>query len=134
MTMQDAIALQPAWVGMWLRVLFFSAFILPVTLVIWKPSRWAGIITPIASVASGLITARLYDIFGYVKLLGLPHIIFWTPLIFFLITVWRKPDMPKIPKVILSVVMGAMAISLAFDYVDLLRYILGERTPFEGSI
>ncbi|MEP3345579.1 MAG: hypothetical protein ABJN34_12065 [Litoreibacter sp.] len=134
MTMQEAIALQPAWIGMWLRVLFLCAFILPATLVFWKPTRWAGLITPIASVASGLLTQKLYGALGYVKLLGLPHIVFWTPLIFFLIVVWRKPDLPMIPKVILSTVMGVILISLVFDYVDLVRYILGDRTPFEGTV
>ncbi|MEO9514416.1 MAG: hypothetical protein ABJH45_12330 [Paracoccaceae bacterium] len=134
MTMQEAIALQPAWIGMWLRVLLLCAFVLPVTLVIWKQTRLAGIVTPIASVASAFLTGMLYNQVGYVKLLGLPHIVFWTPLIFFLFTVWRKPDLPKIPKVILSVVMGAILISLAFDYVDLLRYLLGDRTPLEGTV
>lgn len=134
MTMQEAIALQPAWVGLWLRVLLLCAFILPVSLVIWKQTRLAGIITVFASVAAGFVTAQLYGFVGYVKLLGLPHIIFWTPLIFFLITVWRKPDLPKIPKLILTLVMSVILISLAFDYVDLLRYVLGERIPLEGSI
>ena len=134
MTMQDAIALQPAWVGLWLNVLLLCAFILPISLVIWKPSRLAGIVTPLVSVASAIATAQLYGAFGYVKLLGLPHIIFWTPLIFFLAAVWRKPNLPKAPRVILTVAMGAILISLAFDYVDLARYILGDRTPFEGTI
>ncbi|MEP3636222.1 MAG: hypothetical protein ABJN14_03060 [Paracoccaceae bacterium] len=134
MTMQEAIALQPAWIGMWLRVLLLCAFILPVSLVIWKQTRLAGIVTPVASFASAFFTGMLYNQVGYVKLLGLPHIVFWTPVIFFLITVWRKPDLPKIPKVILSVVMGAILISLAFDYVDLLRYLLGDRTPLEGTV
>ena len=134
MTMQEAIALQPAWIGMWLRVLLLCAFILPVSLVIWKQTRLAGIVTPVASFASAFFTGMLYNQVGYVKLLGLPHIVFWTPLIFILFTVWRKPDLPKIPKVILSVVMGAILISLAFDYVDLLRYLLGDRTPLEGTV
>ncbi|MEO9819235.1 MAG: hypothetical protein ABJQ34_21825 [Paracoccaceae bacterium] len=134
MTMQEAIALQPAWIGLWLNVLLLCAFILPVTLVIWKQTRLAGIVTVVASVVAAFATGMLYNQVGYVKLLGLPHIIFWTPLVFFLVTVWRKPDLPKIPKVILTVVMGAILISLAFDYVDLLRYLLGERTPLEGTV
>ena len=134
MTMQEAIALQPEWVGHWLRVLLLCAFILPIALVTWKQTRLAGIITPLASFGSAFATGQLYGMVGYVKLLGLPHIIFWTPLMFFLVKVWRKPDLPKAPKVILSIVMGAITISLIFDYVDLVHYILGERTPLEGSI
>jgi len=134
MTMQEAIALQPAWIGMWLRVLLLCAFILPISLVIWKKTRIAGIITPLASFASAFATGQLYNAVGYVKLLGVPHIIFWTPLVIYLIALWRSDDLTKIPRIILSVVIGAILISLAFDYVDLARYILGDRTPLEGTI
>ncbi|WP_108883063.1 hypothetical protein [Anderseniella sp. Alg231-50] len=134
MTMQEAIALQPAWVEHWLRVLFLCAFILPAALLIWKQTRLTAIIVVIASVAGGFSTARLYDAVGYVKLLGLPHIIFWTPLVIYLVVQLRKPDIPKIPRMIMAVVLGAITISLTFDYVDVFRYLLGERTPLEGTV
>ncbi|MEM7523208.1 MAG: hypothetical protein AAF360_05500 [Pseudomonadota bacterium] len=134
MTMQEAIALQPTWVGIWLNVLLLGAFILPISLLIWKQTRLAGLIIPVVSVASALATGQLYEMVGYVKLLGLPHIIFWTPLMFYLVSLWRKDDLPKAPKAILSASMATIVISLAFDYVDLLRYVLGERTPLEGTI
>lgn len=134
MTMQDAIALQPAWIGYWLKVLLFGAFILPIVLIIWKQSRVAGILTIVASLAAGFATSRLFDAVGYVKLLGLPHILFWTPLVIYLVTQIRKPDMPKPPRLILIAVTGVILISLAFDYVDLARYLLGEKTPLEGTV
>ncbi|MEM7636389.1 MAG: hypothetical protein AAF299_17615 [Pseudomonadota bacterium] len=134
MTMQEAIALQPTWVGHWLSVLFFCAFILPAALLIWKQTRLTAIVIVISSVTAGFATARLYDAVGYVKLLGLPHIIFWTPVAIYLIVQLRKPDMPKLPRMIMIVVLGAITISLAFDYSDVLRYLLGDRTPLEGTI
>jgi len=134
MTMQEAIALQPAWIGTWLMVLLACAFILPISLIFWKKTRIAGIITPIASFASAFLTGQLYNAFGYVKLLGLGHIVFWTPLVIYLIMLWRNGEVPKVPQIILSVVIGAILISLVFDYVDLAKYILGDRTPLEGTI
>jgi len=132
--MQEAIALQPAWVEHWLRVLFLCAFILPAALLIWKPTRLTAIIVIVTSVAAGFATARLYDTVGYVKLLGLPHIIFWTPLAIYLITQLRRADIPGVPRMIMMVVLGAITISLAFDYSDVLRYLLGDRTPLEGTV
>ena len=134
MTFQEAIALQPEWISIWLRILFFGAFILPVSLVIWKPTRLAGLLTVVASFAAAFATGQLYNMVGYVKLLGLPHIVFWTPLMVYLFAVWRKPELTKIPKIILSVVMAVILISLVFDYFDLIRYVLGDRTPFEGTL
>jgi len=75
MTFNEAIALQPAWVGMWLNILLFGAFILPVSLLIWKQTRITAIITVVASVVGGMATQWLFGQMGYVKLLGLPHII-----------------------------------------------------------
>lgn len=134
MTMQEAIALQPAWVEHWLRVLFLCAFILPAALLIWKQTRLTAIFTIISSVAAGFATATLYDAVGYVKLLGLPHIIFWTPLAIYLITQLRKPEIPRMPRVIMMVILGAITISLVFDYSDVLRYLLGDRTPLDGTV
>ena len=134
MTMQEAIALQPAWIGYWLKVLFVCAFILPFALLIWKQSRIAGILTIIASFAAGFATSKLYDAVGYVKLLGLPHIIFWTPIAIYLVMQLRKPDMPKLPRTIMMAILAGIMISLAFDYTDLIRYLLGNRTPLEGTV
>lgn len=134
MTMQDAIALQPEWVGHWLKWLFFGAFLLPLALLVWKESRVAAVVTVVASVAGGFATNWLYGIYGYVKLLGLPHIVVWTPLAIYLVVQMRKPDMPKAPRVIMGVVLGTIVISLAFDYADVVRYVLGEQTPLAGSI
>ncbi len=66
---------------------------------------------------------------GYVRLLGLPHIVVWTPLVVFLLRQSRRAEMPAMARHILYVIVAAMIISLAFDYVDVARYLMGERTP-----
>jgi len=52
MTFEEATALQPAWVGIWLNILLFGAFILPVALLFWKESRITGFVTLVSSALS----------------------------------------------------------------------------------
>ncbi len=132
MTFEEAIALQPAWVGIWINILLFGAFILPVSLLIWKQTRLTAIITVVASVLGGIGVQWMFGQMGYVKLLGLPHIIVWVPLSFYLWNQIKRPDMPQWPVRIMWVILITIGISLAFDITDVARYILGERTPFTG--
>ncbi|MGB3147674.1 MAG: hypothetical protein WBA91_07950 [Paracoccaceae bacterium] len=129
MTLEEAIAQQPAWISYWLNWLLIGAFILPLTLFIWRPTRIAAAATIAAGVAGGIGTGWLYDNMGYVKLLGLPHIIVWTPLVIYLIALLRRADLPKPARWVLLVVVASILGSLAFDYTDVIRYALGERTP-----
>ncbi len=134
MTFEEAITMQPIWVQLWLNLLLFGAFFLPVTLLIWPASRLAGIITVLASLVGGLGVVLLYGQLGYVKLLGLPHVLIWTPVAFYLFRQIRRDDMPVWPRWIMVVVLSTILVSLLFDYADLLRYVLGERTPVPGTI
>lgn len=127
MTLAEAIAQQPQWVQYWLYVLIFGIVVLPLSLLIWKQTRLTAIITVAASVIAGLGVSWLYDRLGYVKLLGLPHIILWTPLVIYLFGQIKRQDMPIWPKRILMAVLAVFVVSLVFDYVDVARYVLGER-------
>ena len=130
MTLTEAIATQPAWVQIWLNVLFAGAYLLPLALLVWASSRRAGIITVLASVLAGAGVYWLFGQMGYVRLLGLPHILIWTPLLVYQWGQVRRPDMPRAPRMILYAVMAVMLVSLVFDYVDLARYLLGERAVY----
>lgn len=132
MTFMEAVALQPAWVRAWMNVLLLVAFILPVTLFVWKQSRKPAVLTLLASVLSAVGINIIFNQLGYVKLMGLAHIIFWTPLSFYLFKQIKREDMPKPPKWIMMVVVTTILAALAFDYVDTARWILGERQAFVG--
>jgi hypothetical protein len=130
MTLPEAMAAHgPAWLGVWLNILLLGGFILPLALLIWKPTRVAAVLCIIAGVLSAVGVGLMYDALGYVKILGLPHIVLWTPLAIYL---WRKlkdPQVTKAPRIIVSLILATIVISLAFDYTDAVRYIAGERTP-----
>ena len=134
LTMDQAMALQPAWVGYWLKWLMFGAVFLPISLLIWRETRILGVLTVLAAVLSGFGVYFMYGNMGFTKLLGLPHIIVWTPLVFYMLSLLRGGKVPKIARVIMMVVLATILISLAFDYSDAVRYLLGERTPLAGTI
>lgn len=127
MTLDQAIALQPLWVQYWLYVVILGIVVLPLTLLIWKQTRLTALITIAASILAGLGVSKLYDQLGYVKLLGLPHIILWTPLVWYLWRQIKRKDMPEWPRRIMTLVLAVFVASLVFDYVDVARYVLGER-------
>jgi len=129
MTLQEAIAQQPAWISYWLKWLAFGAFILPLALLIWRQTRIAAVGAIVAGVVGAFATGWLYDQMGYVKLLGLPHIVVWTPLAVYLFILLKRQDVSTWPKRIIVVVLATILISLAFDYTDVARYLVGERTP-----
>ncbi|WP_415403280.1 hypothetical protein [Tateyamaria sp. SN3-11] len=129
MTFNEAMALQPTWVQLWLNILFFGAFVLPLALLIWRETRLAAVLTVLASVAAAVSINWLYAQMGYVKLLGLPHLIFWGPVVVYL---WRLQGQGHVrlwPRRIIWVVVAIICVSLAFDAVDVIRWLLGERTP-----
>lgn len=129
LSFNEAIAAQPAWVGLWLNVLLLGAFVAPLTLLIWKSTRRAGLITFVASALSGVAIQLMYNAMGYVKLLGLPHIIAWVPVIYLLLGVRKQDATPNIARWIIVGIVAAMGISLVFDVTDVVRYVLGERDP-----
>jgi hypothetical protein len=138
MTLEEAMADQAAWLNIWLPILMFGSMLLPVALLIWKPSRIAGVAAIIAGLLSFFAISWMYEQLGYVKLLGLPHVLFYTPVVIYFISRLRSGLLPKCAAWIMSASLIIILISLAFDYADVARYFLGERTPtavpagFEG--
>ncbi|WP_420586361.1 hypothetical protein [Ruegeria sp.] len=123
------VAQQPQWIQVWMNILSFGAFALPISLLIWRQTRLTAIITVLGSVLAGMGVLFVFNQLGYVRLMGLGHAVFWTPLAYYLFRQQARNDMPVAPKWIIRVVLLTIAISLAFDYVDVIRYLLGDRTP-----
>ncbi|MEO9823522.1 MAG: hypothetical protein ABJF50_03770 [Paracoccaceae bacterium] len=129
MTFNEAVATYaPAWVGIWINFLLLGAIVLPLVLFFWKPTRLVALSAIVAGVVSVAGIMFLYSQLGYVKLLGLPHIIAWVPLAYLLWSKIKSAEVTTAPRVIMSVVLATIAVSLAFDVVDVARYAAGERT------
>lgn len=129
MSFEEAMALQPGWLQIWLNVLFIGAYVLPLTLFIWRETRVAAVIVLVASGLGGFAVTLMYNQMGYVKLLGLPHVVFWTPVALYLWSRLRGDNLRRWPRRVVQVILLVIVISLAFDYLDVIRWVLGERTP-----
>jgi hypothetical protein len=134
MTFQDAVAQQQQWVQLWLNWMLVGIFILPLALLIWRQTRITALVTLAGVLIAGFGTNWIFNQLGYVKMLGLPHVIVWTPLAYYLYLQIKRADMPKWPRWIMMVILATILISLAFDYTDTIRYILGERTPLAKPV
>ncbi len=118
------VAAQPQWVQVWLNILA-GVLILSVPFSFVRlEARW--ILLGFVLGAIGVL--GLYSQAGYSRLLGLGHIVAWTPLLAYLIA--RRKDWRVrttwAGKWILAAVT-VITISLAFDYADLARWLAGER-------
>jgi hypothetical protein len=121
--MFEQIAREPFWLQAWIYWLIFvnTASVLFVR-------RAEGRFVLLAWIASIVTMGRLFESFGYTRILGLAHVIWWTPLVIWLFG--RRAGFGE----------GAFggwarwllltnAVSLAIDYVDVARWALGERGP-----
>src|SRR6056297_3438441 len=116
----------PTWVGIWVNVMILVlAISIPFSFV-RAQARWILLGTILGM--AGTIVA--YQQFGFTRILGLGHIIFWTPTLLYMLTLRGREDVidTLFSKWLLLAII-VMSASLAFDYVDFLRWLLGEREP-----
>lgn len=69
-----------------------------------------------------------HSMIGYSRLLGLVHVVFWTP---FALWLWGRRGGWRVRETIagkwILLLFATMLVSLAFDYADVARWLLGER-------
>jgi hypothetical protein len=114
---------EPFWLQVWI---FWLLFVNGASILFLRraEARWVLL----AFAANAVTMGRLFEAFGYTRILGLSHVIWWTPLVIYLFR--RRSGFGE----------GAFggwarwllltnAISLAIDYVDVTRWALGDRGP-----
>lgn len=81
----------------------------------------------VAMMGAMLVMLMIFKNCGFVRLMGLGHIIFWTPFLFF--SLWRisSGQLPNDLKAWLTLVSVFNGTSLVLDFWDLTRYLKGER-------
>ncbi|MEZ5998627.1 MAG: hypothetical protein R3B98_08035 [Hyphomonas sp.] len=119
------VAKQPQWVQIWMDVMMVVLLALSAVFSFVRvEARW--VLVGFLLGAAGLI--GIYSQMGYTRLLGLGHVIFWTPVLIYLLRRrphWRVKETLSGKWIVLST--AVMTISLAFDYTDVIRWVLGER-------
>jgi len=120
---------QPVWVRLWTVWMFVVIFAVPVVMRKHGAARRDYLL--VASSTATLIVAvpLWHSHVGYVRLVGFPHIPVWTPLAVYLFVRRKHLSSPRQLRWAANVFMATIIVSLAFDYVDAVRYLLGERAP-----
>lgn len=119
----------PQWVQIWMDIIGFSLFVSIVVLLIGKTTRHLGLYVLATIVATVAIMVFMHAQMGMVRLLGIVHVVLWTPMVWIL---WRRLKSDPPAKIYSAAIILLMVISigaLAFDYYDVLRWVLGERAP-----
>ncbi len=114
----------PAWVGVWVNVMG-AAFALAIPFAFTRVEARAALLV-MALTFPAMIAA--HSLIGYSRLLGLVHVVFWTP---FAIWLWRRRDSWRVRETLggkwIVLLFAIMLVSLVFDYADVARWLMGER-------
>jgi hypothetical protein len=119
--------LATGWMTAWLYWMAFAITVTPLVLVFSKATRIDAVIVFLTNIAMLVGMSWLYDKMGYVRLMGVVHVILWTPLFIYLVRRAKTGDMPLLCRLVMWMFAATLALSLVFDYTDTVRYLLGER-------
>lgn len=129
-TLNEAIATEPLWLQGWVFLLVAVNLAALLFVVAREDGRWRVRLEPIAILASflaaGAFMGWLYEQVGYVRLLGLAHLLFWGPVWVWILT--RRAAIGTgswFGKYVYAYLVVA-GISLAIDAVDVVRHLLGD--------
>ena len=120
-------SLASGWMIVWLYWMSFAITVTPLVLIFSKATRLDAVIVFLTNLAMFVGMSWVYDQMGYVRLMGIVHVILWTPLFIYLFLRAKNGEMPLLCRLTIWMFVATLAVSLAFDYTDTVRYLLGER-------
>ncbi|MEL6860569.1 MAG: hypothetical protein AAGL11_01930 [Pseudomonadota bacterium] len=116
----------PEWVLIWLQVLV-GVMSLSLIFGLFRPEARAILFGTLLGM---IMVILVYMQFGYTRILGVGHILFWTPTLFYMLSLQGTSGVTKTWfGRWLWLAIPVMAVSLGFDYFDFGRYLMGERDP-----
>lgn len=134
--MMDAIAafdadarLLPSWVQVWMDTIGLVLIVSVVVLLIGRSTRMLGLYLLVSTLLSFVILVWMHSQMGMVRLLGISHIVLWTPMVIY---IWHrlKTDPPgRFYAAVMGILMVVIFVALVFDYYDTTRFIMGQRAP-----
>lgn len=114
--MQEPLWLQ-AWVG-WMMLINTASLVF-----LKQPSARVVLVAWIGNI---ITMSVLYEMVGYVRLLGLSHVIWWTPLAIYLYKQRAQFDVQTLFGKWARVLLVTIIVSLVVDYIDVVRYFMGD--------
>lgn len=123
MTMNEHMMAQPLWLVIWISILVGLHIVaIPLAFKDWRPR-----IMVIVMILNAAFMSALFSKYGYTRILGLSHIIFWTPLLAYLWTSRNAHPERVWTGRFIKLGMLIILISLLVDYADVIRFVLGDR-------
>ena len=116
----------PAWVFYWV---IFMGILFMLSIPFSFKNKAARLILVATLILAPTIMAILYTQFGYSRIMGLGHILGWTPILYYLYkhhSLW--PAKKSITGIWFQITLLVMLISLTFDVTDVIRFALGARS------
>ena len=114
----------PLWVQLWVALILVP--VNAASLVFWGApmGAWLAVMAIGAMLLNGVI--MLFER-GFSKMMALPHVLIWTPLV--LLTLWllAKGDLAAGYARYLMFLLAVDLFSLALDYADTVKWLRGER-------
>lgn len=130
-TLSDAIALQPSWLLVWIGILVTTNLAAVLFIFGRKDGEWLfrpeALAILAAFFAAGSLMEYMYGELGYVRLLGLAHLVFWIPAYAWIYLKRRQlhPPSESLFGKYLMVYLVINGISLVIDTVDVVRHFIG---------
>lgn len=133
-TLNDAISSEPMWLRVWVLTLVFTHLAAVLFMIHRRDSGWAVRVEAIAIVASFFLAAVamnwLFHQVGYVRLLGLAHLLFWTPVYVWIFLRRKTIGRGSMFGEYIIVYLIIVGVSLGIDLIDVVRYLLGDGELF----
>lgn len=127
MTFSQAVATMPEGLRLWVLWLTVAMIVAPLVLLAFRGTRRDGAVILVANVAVAVTMHWLFAAVGFVRLLGLPHVVIWTPLAIHLVVRLRDGVRPRVAQGVMAAFLVTICMSLVFDWIDVLRYAAGDR-------
>lgn len=118
---------QPVAVQLWGVWLLAAIFAVPGLMLRYESSRRDGKVILASSIVLTVLMLLWYAQVGYTRIIGLPHILIWLPLLAYLYSRRTNLSSPSHVRWLTMTLVLTILVSLAFDCTDVIRYILGER-------
>jgi len=129
-TLNDAIATEPTWLQAWVMALVVVNLAAVLFVAHREGNRWRVRAEPVAILVSfigaGLFMGWLYEQVGYVRLLGLAHLLFWGPAWLWILS--RRTAIGTGTRFgqYVHVYLAVAGASLVIDVIDVVRHLLGD--------
>ena len=133
-TLNAAMATEPAWLRAWIMLLVLSN-LAAVFFIVRRGQNGLGLrIEPIAILvsflAAGAFMGWLYEQVGYVRLLGMAHLVFWGPVWGWVLSRRREIATQTLFGRYIHVYLAIAGLSLLIDAIDVIRYLVGDGELF----